>query len=203
MAQKLEFALGAAVILTPQYGIPVFVATTVGKFVLTFRKRKTRNSVQTEISNGKQQVSLQWSHVSCKITTKKGETKHLLRDQSAMAKPDRCAGGYAPGAECLDSSQQLAVKITQATLCAAPGVVTMIRCCRLLAIMGPSGSGKTTLLNTLARQVACQKNLDLAGNLLVNGQPIETANFRQGYVQQEDMFFSQLTVRYTCHGKFD
>ena len=69
--------------------------------------------------------------------------------------------------------------------------------------MGPSGSGKTTLLNTLARQVACQKNLDLAGNLLVNGQPIETANFRQGYVQQEDMFFSQLTVRYTCHGKFE
>lgn len=50
-----------------------------------------------------------------------------------------------------------------------------------------------------ARQVACQKNLDLAGNLLINGQPIETANIRQGYVQQEDMFFSQLTVRYTCH----
>ena len=61
--------------------------------------------------------------------------------------------------------------------------------------MGPSGSGKTTLLNTLARQVACQNNLDLAGEILMNGQPIETANFRQGYVQQEDMFFSQLTVR--------
>jgi len=69
--------------------------------------------------------------------------------------------------------------------------------CRLLAIMGPSGSGKTTLLNTLARQVGCQKNLDLAGELLINGQPIETADVRQGYVQQEDMFFSQLTVRYT------
>ena len=104
MAQKLEFAIGAAVILTPQYGIPVFVATTVGRFVLTFRKRKTRNSpVQTENSNGKQQVSLQWSHVSCNITTKKGETKHLLRDQSAVAKPDRCASGYAPGAGCLVS----------------------------------------------------------------------------------------------------
>ena len=69
--------------------------------------------------------------------------------------------------------------------------------CRLLAIMGPSGSGKTTLLNTLARQVACQKNLDLAGEILINGQPIATANVRQGYVQQEDMFFSQLTVRHT------
>ena len=99
MAQKLEFAVGAAVILTPQYGIPVFVATSVGKLVLTFRKRKTRNSPeQREISNGKQQVSLQWSHVSCKITIKTGETKHLLKDQSALAKPDRCAYGYAPGA---------------------------------------------------------------------------------------------------------
>lgn len=68
-------------------------------------------------------------------------------------------------------------------------------CCRLLAIMGPSGSGKTTLLNTLAHQVACQKNLDLAGEIRINGQPVESANIRQGYVQQEDMFFSQLTVR--------
>ncbi len=64
--------------------------------------------------------------------------------------------------------------------------------------MGPSGSGKTTLLNTLARQVACQKKLDLTGEILINGQPIETANVRQGYVQQEDMFFSQLTVRYAA-----
>ena len=92
MAQKLEFAIGAAVILTPQYGVPVFVATTIGKFVLTIRKRKNRKTpVQTEGSNGRQpSCSLQWSHVSCKITTNKGETKHLLRDQSAVAKPDRC-----------------------------------------------------------------------------------------------------------------
>ena len=76
----------------------------------------------------------------------------------------------------------------------------LLSACRLLAIMGPSGSGKTTLLNTLARQVACQKKLDLTGDILLNGQPIETANVRQGYVQQEDMFFSQLTVRYAgCH----
>ncbi|KAL3139516.1 hypothetical protein ABBQ38_003839 [Trebouxia sp. C0009 RCD-2024] len=158
MAQgKMEFAVGAAVILTPQYGIPVFLATSIGKFVLKRRQRRAvKGPMQTETSNGKQQVSLQWSHVSCKIVNDKGETKHLLRDQSAVAEPNR-----------------------------------------LLAIMGPSGSGKTTLLNTLARQVACQKNLDLAGNLLINGQPIETANIRQGYVQQEDMFFSQLTVRET------
>lgn len=61
--------------------------------------------------------------------------------------------------------------------------------------MGPSGSGKTTLLNALSRQVARQKNLDLTGEIQMNGQPIEKVIVRQGYVQQEDMFFSQLTVR--------
>ena len=64
--------------------------------------------------------------------------------------------------------------------------------------MGPSGSGKTTLLNALAGQVGVQKNLDLAGEVLVNGQPMELSQHRQGYVQQEDMFFSQLTVRSDC-----
>ena len=91
MAQKLEFAVGVAVILTPQYGIPVFVASTVGRFQLKSRKRKHVPSTEdAESSNVKQQVSLQWSHVSCSITTKKGETKQLLKDQSAVANPNRC-----------------------------------------------------------------------------------------------------------------
>ncbi|DBB07632.1 TPA: hypothetical protein ACH3X3_009067 [Trebouxia sp. C0006] len=157
MAQQLEFAVGAAVILAPQYGIPVFLASTLGKLVFKSRKRNAPGNLDESCdSNGKQQVRLQWSQVSCSIITKSGEVKQLLQEQSAIAKPNR-----------------------------------------LLAIMGPSGSGKTTLLNTLARQVACQKKLDLTGEILINGQPIETANVRQGYVQQEDMFFSQLTVRET------
>ena len=92
MAQQVEFAVGAAVILVPQYGIPVFVATTIGRFVLKARKRKTPSRVDSAAeSNGKQQVSLQWSHVSCSVTTKKGDTKQLLKDQSAVAKPNRYA----------------------------------------------------------------------------------------------------------------
>ncbi|CAG9467340.1 unnamed protein product [Pedinophyceae sp. YPF-701] len=72
---------------------------------------------------------------------------------------------------------------------AAPG--------RLLAIMGPSGSGKTTLLNALAGQVPFTKGMKLVGEVTVNGTPLQDAHHRVGYVQQEDIFFSQLTVRET------
>uniref|UniRef100_A0A0E0JDG4 ABC transporter domain-containing protein n=1 Tax=Oryza punctata TaxID=4537 RepID=A0A0E0JDG4_ORYPU len=53
---------------------------------------------------------------------------------------------------------------------------------RLLALMGPSGSGKTTLLNVLADQLTASPSLHLSGI---------------AYVRQEDLFFSQLTVRET------
>ncbi|KAK4779470.1 hypothetical protein SAY87_015576 [Trapa incisa] len=56
---------------------------------------------------------------------------------------------------------------------------------RLLAIMGASGSGKTTLLNVLA------------GLLEINGRPKSSKFYRFAYIRQEDIFFSQLTVRET------
>ncbi|KAI3996199.1 hypothetical protein MKX01_022693 [Papaver californicum] len=68
---------------------------------------------------------------------------------------------------------------------------------RLLAIMGPSGSGKTTLLNVLAGQLANASRLHLSGILQLNGRPILSKHFKFAYVRQEDLFFSQLTVRET------
>ncbi|OAY47212.1 ABC transporter G family member 7 isoform X2 [Manihot esculenta] len=68
---------------------------------------------------------------------------------------------------------------------------------RLLAIMGPSGSGKTTLLNVLARQLMASPRLHLSGLLEVNGMPISNKAYKFAYVRQEDLFFSQLTVRET------
>lgn len=68
---------------------------------------------------------------------------------------------------------------------------------RLLAIMGPSGSGKTTLLNVLAGQTAASPRLHLSGLLEVNGQPMSNKSYKYAYVRQEDLFFSQLTVRET------
>lgn len=66
---------------------------------------------------------------------------------------------------------------------------------RLLCIMGPSGSGKTTLLNALAGQLPAAAGLTLSGAVTVNGRARDAVRVRQAYVQQEDLFYSQLTVR--------
>lgn len=68
---------------------------------------------------------------------------------------------------------------------------------RLLAIMGASGSGKTTLLNTLAGQVGYSSKIVLTGRVAVNAVPLQQSNHRKAFVQQEDLFFSMLTVRET------
>ncbi|KAK9935236.1 hypothetical protein M0R45_022346 [Rubus argutus] len=68
---------------------------------------------------------------------------------------------------------------------------------RLLAIMGPSGSGKTTLLNVLAGQLSASPRLSLSGLLEFNGNPSPYKAYKIAYVRQEDLFFSQLTVRET------
>ncbi|XP_012467318.1 ABC transporter G family member 7 [Gossypium raimondii] len=68
---------------------------------------------------------------------------------------------------------------------------------RLLAVMGPSGSGKTTLLNVLASQILASPRLALSGLLELNGKPSSTKAYKFAYVRQEDLFFSQLTVRET------
>ncbi|KAM0863653.1 hypothetical protein ACQ4PT_044465 [Festuca glaucescens] len=62
---------------------------------------------------------------------------------------------------------------------------------------GPYGSGKTTLLNVLAGQLTSSSSLHLSGYLYVNGQPMSQGSNKIAYVRQQDIFFSQLTVRET------
>eukprot|EP00183_Erythrolobus_madagascarensis_P001359 CAMPEP_0185850942 /NCGR_PEP_ID=MMETSP1354-20130828/4874_1 /TAXON_ID=708628 /ORGANISM="Erythrolobus madagascarensis, Strain CCMP3276" /LENGTH=740 /DNA_ID=CAMNT_0028551673 /DNA_START=159 /DNA_END=2381 /DNA_ORIENTATION=+ len=73
------------------------------------------------------------------------------------------------------------------TGCAKPGEV--------LAVMGPSGGGKTTLLHALSGRAVYGTS---QGTVLFGGQP-RTKNTRKklGYVMQDDIFFSNLTVRDT------
>ena len=72
---------------------------------------------------------------------------------------------------------------------------------RLLAIMGPSGSGKTSILNALAGQVKACKGAELTGTLLIDGERCggasSVAGLRCAYVKQEDVFYTQMSVRET------
>lgn len=61
-------------------------------------------------------------------------------------------------------------------------------------LMGPSGSGKSSLLNALASHTPVTKSMTLAGVLRINGVPPARSGVRVGYVQQHDMFYSQMTV---------
>lgn len=56
-----------------------------------------------------------------------------------------------------------------------------------------SGAGKTTLLNTLLSRNL--KGLTVVGNVLVNGRELgRDITYISGYVQQDELFMSTLTV---------
>ncbi|KAF7270965.1 hypothetical protein GWI33_016097 [Rhynchophorus ferrugineus] len=63
----------------------------------------------------------------------------------------------------------------------------------LAAIMGASGAGKSTLMTALGyRQRA---DMQVEGDILINGRPIgDYMKYMSGYMPQEDLFVSSLTV---------
>ena len=63
----------------------------------------------------------------------------------------------------------------------------------MIALMGASGAGKTTLLNTLGQR---QKVGVVAGNMLLDGRPLET-DFQRGtgFCEQMDLHDSTATIR--------
>ncbi len=68
----------------------------------------------------------------------------------------------------------------------------------------PTGSLRPVLVTVRCTQClaggrrsgTCYAGMQLQGNVRVNGQPRGRAAYKQAYVQQEDMFYAQLTVRW-------
>lgn len=71
----------------------------------------------------------------------------------------------------------------------------VVRPGEFLAIMGASGAGKTTLLNCLTFRNSGQ--LKISGARYLNGAKVNTDTLARisGYVQQDDLFISTLSVR--------
>lgn len=65
----------------------------------------------------------------------------------------------------------------------------------MLAVLGPSGAGKTTLLDILAQRKSADTGRT-SGTILLDGAPVDGADFRHrtGYVQQDDLMHSYVTV---------
>lgn len=77
------------------------------------------------------------------------------------------------------------------------GISAHVKPGEFLGILGPSGSGKTTLLNLIA---ARSTHPPQSGQILFNHRPRSARTKRKiGYVMQDDVFFSKLTVRETLH----
>lgn len=65
----------------------------------------------------------------------------------------------------------------------------------ILNLLSGIDAGKTTLLNVLAGQLPYSPSLELEGYVTANGEPMPSKRIRTGFVAQEDLFFSQMTVR--------
>lgn len=66
-----------------------------------------------------------------------------------------------------------------------------------MAVMGGSGAGKSTLLNIISGRFSVEKNMELTGDVKLNGEDMEWDTYKNiiGFVMQKDIFMETLTVR--------
>mmetsp|Transcript_19242 Transcript_19242/g.58081 ORF Transcript_19242/g.58081 Transcript_19242/m.58081 type:complete len:689 (-) Transcript_19242:421-2487(-) len=164
----VEFLTGAAVICLPQYQLPLLLGSTGVKAALALRNRDREGKAS---GNGSSEDAAE-QDAAPPVTLRWQDLTCTLAVKDKAKKT---------------TSHKTILSLSGAA--ARPG--------RLLAIIGPSGSGKTTLLTALAGQMAGSGALSLSGEVTLNGTPQAVADVRQGFVAQEDIFYSQLTVRET------
>lgn len=186
--------------------MPLLVGTTVLKGLQGWHQKHRAKRVATErsllgLDGPSKDVTLEWDELQCTLTDKEGKERRLLQDMRGSAQPGRCAArprrrrqaagrgaAQAANAPCAPSCLQAAAA------CARPSSLPAVPC-RLQAIMGPSGSGKTTLLSALAGQLPYTPGMELRGSITLNGEALGKAKAQTGFVQQEDIFYSQLSVK--------
>jgi ATPase subunit of ABC transporter with duplicated ATPase domains len=165
----LDLALGVALYAQPPHvKFPGLAAVAIARSLLRKRRRRAETN-STSDSQGKEDdgVEVRW----------KGLTSALHKKRTRKTKSD----ADAPR-----------VILSEVSGVARPG--------RFLALLGPSGSGKTSLLNALAGQTPADEKLRLTGALAFNGVAVDGGaahRERVAYVRQQDVFYSELTVRET------
>lgn len=90
----MDFLLGTALIVLPRaQQVPLVAATLLMKGVQGFgKRRRAKRAVKATDgkAEGPQEVTLEWSRLSCSLTDRKAGTKRvLLQDMSGSATPGR------------------------------------------------------------------------------------------------------------------
>jgi len=167
----MDFLLGAAIIVLPrQHQIPLAIATTAIKTIQRALKRRKKEKRRRQDATDISSSSSSSSNPGqCGVTLQWSRLSCTLTDNH---------GNQRPLLKNIKGS-------------AKPG--------RLLAICGPSGSGKTTLLNSISMRLPYSPNLSLQGIITLNDIPMPAPGVQFGFVAQEDVFFSQMTVRETLN----
>jgi len=165
----LDLALGVALYAQPPHvKFPGLAVVAIARSLLRKRRHRAETN-STSDSQGKEDdgVEVRW----------KGLTSSLHKKRTRKTKSD----ADAPR-----------VILSEVSGVARPG--------RFLALLGPSGSGKTSLLNALAGQTPYDVKLRVTGALAFNGVAVDGGDAhreRVAYVRQQDVFYSELTVRET------
>ena len=169
----LDLALGVALYAQPPHvKFPGLAAVAIARSLLRKRRRRAERVATSESeSSDDGGVEVRWTRLT--------STLH--------AKRARKNNGATKSAN--DASR---VILSEVSGVARPG--------RFLALLGPSGSGKTSLLNALAGQTPGDRKLRMSGALAFNGVAVDGGDAhreRVAYVRQQDVFYSELTVRET------
>eukprot|EP01026_Neomeris_dumetosa_P031356 TRINITY_DN2487_c0_g1_i1.p1 TRINITY_DN2487_c0_g1~~TRINITY_DN2487_c0_g1_i1.p1 ORF type:complete len:669 (-),score=93.36 TRINITY_DN2487_c0_g1_i1:376-2382(-) len=167
--EALQVAVGVSVLFAPKLGVALMGGSMLSQY-LQSRNRK-KKAMQRQNASG----SDEWVVVP--------------PDRQAVVYPTQLRWSQITCLYTKQGQQEARVLLDNQSGQASPG--------RLLGIMGPSGSGKTTLLKILAGKLPFNNNLKLLGYITVNGHPITGNHYKQAYIPQEDIFYSQLTTRET------